>query len=307
MAEDKQPIVIRRVYKKAGHHGGSWKVAFADFATALMAFFLLMWIIGAATEEQKEGISNYFQNPGNIQGAGGASVSAVNLGGGMDGFAAPELVGTPGPPNVIPQDMAPAATPRDDASNTQDRERLEDLMAMLKDAIASSVSIEPYKEHLLLDITPQGLRIQIIDAQFESMFDVGSANLQSHSDDILGELGALINSVPNRVSISGHTDGRSYNRRDYSNWELSSDRANAARRALIRGGMDPAKIGQVVGLGSSVLYDKADPLSPVNRRISIVVLTEAADAALLEQSPEVRANELVIASSDGDVPIAAQE
>ena len=285
MADEQQPVVIRRVYKKAGHHGGSWKVAFADFATALMAFFLLMWIIGAATEEQKEGISNYFQNPGNIQGAGGASVSAIDLGGGMDGIAAPELIGMPGPPNIMPQDQ-PAPRNLDEPAAIEEQTRLSDLMQLLEEAISSSLAMEPYKDHLLLDITPQGLRIQIIDQQYESMFNVGSANLQDHSQEILAELGELINSVPNRVSISGHTDALSYNRADYSNWELSADRANAARRALIEGGMAPEKIGQVVGLASSVLYDKEDPFSPVNRRISIVVMTEEAESALLDHAPE---------------------
>ena len=302
MAEAAQPIVIRRVFKKAGHHGGSWKVAFADFATALMAFFLLMWLVGTATEEQKQGISDYFEDPAKVQLAGGASVSAIDLGGGMDGPAAPELVGVPGPPNILPQDspQAPAADSAEAADNADAREaeRLNDLMQLLEDSIAKSVAMEPYKDHLLLDIMPEGLRIQIVDQQYESMFDVGSANLQTHSMDILAELGALINSVPNRVSITGHTDARSFNRPDYSNWELSADRANAARRALIRGGMDPDKVGQIVGLGSSVPFDKEDPLSPVNRRISIVVLSGQADESLRSEPPAVPVDEAVAATSE---------
>jgi chemotaxis protein MotB len=217
----------------------------------------------------------------------------------MDGDAAPELRGVEGPPNfslpapVTQQTQASDDDAADEDGAAIDDTRLNDLHQLLREEISRSVAMEPYKDHLLLDITPQGLRIQIVDQQSESMFDVGSANLQQHSSDILAELGALINSVPNRVSISGHTDGRSYNRRDYSNWELSADRANAARRALIAGGMSAAKIGQVVGLGSSVLFDKTDPLSAVNRRISIVVLSENAEAALIDQMPEVSTDDLL--------------
>ena len=138
---------------------------------------------------------------------------------------------------------------------------------------------------MLLDITPQGLRIQIVDHENKSMFDVGSSHLRDYSERMLREIGAMIATVPNKVSIAGHTDSRPYVRPDYSNWELSADRANAARRALIRGGMPDDKIAQVVGLSSSVLFDKDDPLNPINRRISIVVLTQQAVMHLGEESP----------------------
>lgn len=281
MANDdkQQPIVIRRVKKGGGHHGGSWKVAFADFATAMMAFFLLMWILGNTTEQQRAGISEYFENPAGVQGPGGASVSAIDLGGGMDGPAAPELRGPDGPPNALP------AAETIFVQSRNDQERLEELSDLIQDAIAKSEALEPYKNQMLLDITPQGLRIQLVDQNLQSMFAVGSADLQASSADMIGELGELINSVPNKVSITGHTDGLSYNREDYSNWELSADRANAARRALIQGGMAPDKIGQIVGLGSSILFDESDPLNPINRRISIVVLTEEAERAFRELNP----------------------
>ena len=166
-----------------------------------------------------------------------------------------------------------------------DRERLDQLSSLIQDAIAQSSALEPYRDQLMLDITPQGLRIQLVDKNIQSMFGVGSANLETTSASMIGELGSLINSVPNKVSITGHTDGRAYNLDDYSNWELSADRANAARRALVAGGMDPDKIGQVVGLGSSILFDAEDPANPINRRISIVVLTEEAERAFHELNP----------------------
>jgi len=289
MADDKQPIVIRRVYKKGGHHGGSWKVAFADFATAMMAFFLVMWLMGNATEEQLQGISEYFENPAGVQGPGGASVSAISLGGGMDGVAAPELRGPEGPPNFS---QGAGASEDIYVQAAQDAERLEELSELIKEAIAKSEAMELYKDNLLLDITPEGLRIQIVDQNIQSMFAVGSSNLQDESQMMIGELGALINSVPNRVSITGHTDGRAYNRDGYSNWELSSDRANAARRALIAGGMDPDKVGQVVGLGSSVLFDPDNPMAPINRRISIVVLNQQAEESFREETPALNVAEL---------------
>lgn len=279
-----QPIVIRRIYRKEGHHGGSWKVAFADFATALMAFFLLMWLLGSATEQQQQGIAEYFQNPAGVQGAGGASVSAIDLGGGMDGPAAPELRGEEGPIS-LPSPMQSAADSIIVQSAREDQSRLEKLSEIIQQAIAESEALEPYEDQLLLDITPEGLRIQLVDQNLQSMFPVGSADLQQASQTMIGELGTLINSVPNRVSITGHTDGRAFNRANYSNWELSSDRANAARRALIDGGMDPDKVGQIVGLGSSVLFDPADPLNPINRRISIVVLNQRAEQSFREQQP----------------------
>lgn len=276
-----QPIVIRRVYHKSGHHGGSWKVAFADFATAMMAFFLVMWLVGNASPEQKKGISEYFANPSGVQGPGGASVSAIDLGGGMDGVAAPSLQGLPAPPNSLP-----AATGSEEIVVQSSDAELEALSEMIREAIERSEAMEMYKDNLLLDVTPQGLRIQLVDQNIQSMFAVGSPNLQDSSATMIGELGSLINSVPNRVSITGHTDARSYNRADYSNWELSADRANAARRALIRGGMAADKVGQIVGLGSSVLFDPGDPMNPINRRISIVVLNDKAESSFAEDAPQ---------------------
>jgi chemotaxis protein MotB len=303
VSDEVQPIVIRRVYKRGRHHGGSWKVAFADFATALMAFFLLMWLMGNASKEQQRGIAEYFQNPAGVQGPGGESVSAIKLGGAMDGPAAPKLAGPPATP-TLPRGLSPNAENASAAasqaqpkasdsaaaatsSDQTEQQRLNELLQLIREAVGRSQSLEPYKDQLLLDITPQGLRIQIVDHKNQSMFDVGSARLRDYSSKILEELGAMINSVPNKVSITGHTDSRSYQRPDYSNWELSTDRANAARRALLRGGMQPEKVAQVVGFGSSVLFDKQDPLSAVNRRISIVVLTHEAEQQIGEDTPPI--------------------
>jgi chemotaxis protein MotB len=291
------PIIIKRV-KKGGHgahHGGSWKVAFADFATAMMAFFLLMWLMGATTEKQKGAISEYFRNPSaiagasvvpsptTIQGPGGSSTSMIQLGGGMElhrQTAAPEENTDPSPGAQV--DVTPEAAEK--LAEKQDAERLEGLLGHLRDAIDERETLAQFKDQILLDITPEGVRIQIVDHERRSMFPLGSAVLEGYSANILGELATIVNSVPNRVSISGHTDIRPYVKVNYSNWELSADRANAARRALIVGGLPAEKIGRVVGLASSVLLDSHAPDSPLNRRISIIVMNKRTEDAISQEN-----------------------
>lgn len=279
MGDTITPIVIRRVKKvvAGGHHGGSWKVAFADFATAMMAFFLLMWLIAATTKEQRGAISEYFNNPSmmdgratapspGINGPGGASTSLIKLGSGMELKKA----------TIRPADPKEAKK----MAKEQERKRLESLMKELSAAIEASQSLAPFKDQLLIDITPAGLRIQIVDKQNRPMFDIGSTSLKAYTVEILRELATFIGEVPNRISISGHTDTTPYGKANgYTNWELSADRANAARRALVAGGLSEDKIAVVVGLSSSVLFDKENAQAPINRRISIVVMTIDAEAA----------------------------
>jgi len=284
------PIVIKRVKKRAhGHHGGAWKVAYADFVTAMMAFFLVMWILGAGTREQKAAISEYFKNPsmtpGNAtvappgrMGPGGASDAAVQLGGAMDLSHGPGKDRHNGPSAPVSKEML------DQRAREREKARLQELMQQLHAAIQNSQALAPFKDQLLLDITSEGLRIQIVDKLNRPMFDLGSAKLKDYTRAILAELGAFINRVPNRISITGHTDDAPYaSERDYSNWELSTDRANAARRALLTGGMEKGKTARVVGLAASVPLDKAHPDNPINRRISIIVMTKEAEAAALSQ------------------------
>ncbi|MGN6282994.1 flagellar motor protein MotB [Frateuria sp.] len=284
------PIIIKRVKKQAhGHHGGAWKVAYADFVTAMMAFFLVMWILGAGTREQKAAISEYFKNPsmtpGNAtvappgrMGPGGASDAAVQLGGAMDLSHGPGKDRHNGPSAPVSKEAI------EKRAREQERARLQELMQQLHAAIQNSQALAPFKDQLLLDITSEGLRIQIVDKLNRPMFDLGSAQLKDYTRAILAELGTFINRVPNRISITGHTDDAPYaDERDYSNWELSTDRANAARRALLAGGMDKGKTARVVGLAASVPLDKTHPDNPINRRISIIVMTKEAEAAALSQ------------------------
>ncbi|MGC4028967.1 MAG: OmpA family protein [Steroidobacteraceae bacterium] len=171
-----------------------------------------------------------------------------------------------------------------------EKRQLEALMQELQEAINKSQALEPFKDQLLLDITPEGLRIQIVDKQNRPMFDLGKSNLKDYTTQILHEVAKYLNTVPNRISLSGHTDDKAYvGMRGYTNWELSADRANAARRALLDGGLDPQKIARVVGLASSVLFDKENPHNPINRRISIIVMTKSAEAnALATDAPDVQ-------------------
>jgi len=293
------PVIIKRIKKggHAAHHGGSWKVAFADFAIAMMAFFLLMWLMGATTEDQKGAISKYFNNPSNVQGAstvpsptpvngpGGSSTSMIKMGGGMELFhdSAPKPTES-APPTPGTQTAVEAGEGADEEAEKLDKERLDGLLQTLSGAIEQRESLAPYKNQILLDVTGEGVRIQIIDQERRSMFPLGSATLEVFSADILQELAKIINGVPNRISISGHTDIRPYNKVAYSNWELSADRANAARRALLDGGLPPEKIGRVVGLASSVLLDREAPDNPVNRRISIVVMNKRTETAISQEN-----------------------
>ncbi len=317
MDDKQQPIIVKKVKKGGhGHHGGAWKVAYADFVTAMMAFFLLMWLLGGSSHHVREGIADWFRNPTGVQGPGGASTSLIKLGGAMEIPRSDKRKKAPSETNKKAfqtkeaeqsenqkkDDEQPTDSPQQKTffskeENEQDKKRLDALLAELKEAIERSQALKPFKDQLLLDVTPEGLRIQIVDKENRPMFDSSSAILKSYTRKILRKIGNIINTVPNPISISGHTDATPFaskyiyveygtfeERRAYSNWELSADRANAARRELIKGGMKPDKIGRVVGLSSSILFDKKNPHSPINRRISIIVLNKeaAAAAGLLE-------------------------
>jgi chemotaxis protein MotB len=300
--ENAQIVIVKRRKKAGGgHHGGAWKVAYADFVTAMMAFFLVMWLVNSVTKEQRAAMFDYFKNPSMEQGKsphaapgqmgpGGASTSVINLGGSMDAERV-NIVSPPDPnakaePHPFNIDANAAKTIADAA----DQKKLESLLQALRQAINTSQSLNPFKDQLLLDITPEGLRIQIVDQQNRPMFDLGSAKLKDYTNTILKTLAGYLNTVPNRISLTGHTDIRPYpGGVNYTNWELSADRANAARRALEAGGLAPEKIARVVGLSSSVLFDKENAQNPINRRISIIVMTkEAEDTALKTESrPEM--------------------
>ncbi|MBK6659171.1 MAG: flagellar motor protein MotB [Proteobacteria bacterium] len=267
------PIIIKKIKKGGhGHHGGAWKVAFADFVTAMMAFFMLMWLMSSTTVEQRAAISSYFNDPLATTGFSGNGAGNPALNGG-DGI----LSGRGENPFTSQSSNKDNTTNNGPAevedADKLDRARMIKMMDELKAVVDAGKGLKDYADQVLFDITPEGLRIQIVDKENRAMFDQGSAHLKSYTADILHEIVKVISEAPNRVSISGHTDATPYAYDgDYGNWELSADRANAARRELLNGGLPEEKVGRVVGLGSSDLLDPSQPQAPINRRISIVVL-----------------------------------
>ena len=283
-----QPIIIKKV-KKGGHaaHGGAWKIAYADFVTAMMAFFLLMWLLGSTTEGDKKGIADYFGSPLKIAMAGGSGAgdaSSVVKGGGTD------LTRTSG--QVKQGDTeAQRKTLQLKALKADQRRaevaRLEALKKKVEEALASDPKLAALQSQIRLEMTRDGLRIQIVDEQNRAMFDSGSAVVKPYMRELLGRIGGVLAEVPNRLTLEGHTDAQPFGagERGYSNWELSADRANASRRELGAGGLPEERVLLVQGLASSVLFDANDPKGAVNRRISIIVMNRDAEDRLLRVAP----------------------
>jgi len=285
MSDDSQrPIIVKRIKKGGhGHHGGAWKIAYADFVTAMMAFFLLMWLLGSTTRADLQGISEYFQTPLKVSmmgGSGAGDATSVIKGGGTD------LTRADG------QKKAGDNTSGRKVTSTKELEaelaraemaKLRLLKEKVEAAIAANPMLSQFRHQLLIDITSEGLRIQIVDEQNRPMFAIGSAELQPYTREIVREIGALLNDVPNRIGLSGHTDATQYfgGERGYSNWELSADRGNAVRRELLTGGMQESRIARVIGLASSVLLNPADSHDPINRRVSIIVMNKKAEEAAM--------------------------
>lgn len=263
MSADKR-IVVRRVAAAGGggHGGGGWKIAYADFMTAMMAFFLVMWLLSNASPKQREGIAEHFRMPLKVAMNGGEKSStseSVIPGGGAD------------PSMSLDGEMRRVMA---DADDEADANRLESMKKRLDALIENSPVFKQFRSQILIDITTEGLRLQIVDNENRPMFDLASARLVPHMRAILREIGPALNELPNKLTLSGHTDAIVYTNgdRSYGNWELSADRANASRRELVMGGMAEAKVMRVVGLADSQHLDKAEPRNPINRRISIVVL-----------------------------------
>lgn len=286
--EGMRPIIVKRIKKAAhGHHGGAWKIAYADFVTAMMAFFLLMWLLGSTTKGDLNGISEYFKTPLKVAmqgGSGSGDSSSVIPGGGKDLTRKEGQVKMADDPATKKSFNLTAAKAEMERQETL---RLQQLKEKIEEKIENNPLLKKYKDQLLLDFTSEGLRIQIVDEQNRPMFALASSSLQPYTKEILYEIGVVLNDVPNRIGLSGHTDSTPYfTDAGYSNWELSADRANASRRALIAGGMQENKIMRVVGLGSAVHLDRQDPFSPINRRISIIVMNKKTEEGLLKEGSQ---------------------
>ncbi len=275
-----QPIIVKRI-KRGGHaaHGGAWKIAYADFVTAMMAFFLLMWLLGSTTEGDKKGIADFFNSPLKVAlmgGSGSGDSSSVIRGGGTDlsrqGGQIKEGDNESRRKTINLQAFKAA-------QRRAELERLRGLQTKFEGMLQANEKLAAMRSQIRLDMTADGLRIQIVDEQQRPMFASGSATVQPYMRELLQLIGQVLAEVPNRLTLEGHTDAQAFSggERGYSNWELSADRANASRRELIAGGLPEDRVLRVQGLASSQLFDPKDPMSPVNRRISIIVMNRDAE------------------------------
>lgn len=295
MSNDSQrPIVVKKIKKGGhGHHGGAWKIAYADFVTAMMAFFLLMWLLTSVNKAKLRGISEYFKTPVqaallNMQGTG--TRSSVIEGGGEDlskesdeGKTKQQEVGTQDAKSK--EALSISEQTLEQVREAKEKQSFQELEQKVKEAIAASATLSQIKDQIQISMTAEGLRIQLMDEQNRPMFDSGSAVLQAYSKELLRELGGLLNNVPNRVSIAGHTDAAPYSGQSprFTNWELSSERANESRRELMVGGMMANKVLRVVGLADAVPFNPENVFDPVNRRISITVLNYQTEQNILKE------------------------
>ncbi|OHX18283.1 flagellar motor protein MotB [Chromobacterium amazonense] len=298
--ESQRPIVVKKIKKGGhGHHGGAWKIAYADFVTAMMAFFLLMWLLGSASQGTLNGISEYFKTPLKVALAGGAGAgdaTSVIKGGGNDITKQTGQVNRAGARQV------------EIMQKQQEQARLNELQQKIQQTIDNSVLLKEYKNQLKLEMTPEGLKIQIVDEQNRPMFDSGSSRMLPHTRALLQQLATDLNQLPNRISISGHTDATPFSggQGGYSNWELSADRANTARRELIAGGLSESKVIRVVGLASAIPLIKSNVFSPENRRITIVVLNKEAETSILNDGFKPQMNQEVIGGPADGQPAGSQ-
>lgn len=295
MSDDtQQPIIVKKIKKGGGGaHGGAWKIAYADFVTAMMAFFLLMWLLGSTAQGDLDGIAEYFQNPLKVAqqgGSGSGDSSSVIQGGGRD---LTRQTGQVKYGAVETTKRSINLTASKDIEKRQEMARLMEIKNQIEARVEASPELRPFRNQLMMDVTSEGLRIQIVDEQNRPMFASASAELQPYTRVILREIGLILNQVDNRIFLSGHTDATPFpgGDRGFSNWELSANRANASRRELIAGGMAEDKVLRVMGMSSILPFDKEDPFNPINRRISIIVLNRETEETFLSEGKSVEVGE----------------
>nr|WP_298967098.1 flagellar motor protein MotB [uncultured Halomonas sp.] len=286
---DKRPIVIRRKKVVHAHHGGAWKIALADFMTALMAFFLVLWLLSVSSEETRRGVAEYFSTPLVTAMTGGdrSGSTSVIPGGGPD-------------PTHSDGERARIDTLQRTRPSAEDRRRLINVQERIERAIERDPELRQLRNQMRFDLTREGLRIQLLDTDQRPMFELGSDQVAPYMRSLLRTIAPLLNELPNELSISGHTDSVPYagGYRGYSNWELSNDRANASRRELIAGGFDPDQLLRVSGFADRVLLPETEPTDPINRRIELVVLLPEIAEAILNPA---------VMSSEASLPGASVE
>ena len=283
----KAPIIIKK--KKHGahpHHGGAWKIAYADFVTAMMAFFLLMWLTSSVKKETLDGIAHYFAP---------ASVSPTTSGSG--GVMGGKTVTSPGAKSSSDDTQDSGSSNQgsgqevqQDATKTmKEPENVDELLAKMEDqmfdqaeqelkkALEQDSELRAFQDNFVIDRVPEGLRIQIIDQEKRDMFASGSAEMYPYMDKLLGLVVRIVNKLPNKISVSGHTDASPFSIRGglYTNWELSSDRANASRRSMVKNGLAPDRVVKVIGRAETDPFLKEDIKASRNRRISVILLKDS--------------------------------
>lgn len=299
LTEEERPIFIKKIPPPPPPaHGGAWKVAYADFVTAMMAFFLLLWLLNATTVDQKQGISNYFEPTGAIKGSSGSG----GVFGGVS-MTDPGVEKTPGQTQEMTvgadsqlenelekqtrqteeHDQAKSATP---AEIEREQKEFEQAERAIKQALFDLPQLSALKDSIKVEVTDQGLQIQLLDQAGTSLFQPGSSRLTAQAEMLLLLVASIVERLPNEITISGHTDSEPFNGSGgRTNWELSIERANAARRELLKHSVSGNRIESVVGLADKVPLLADDPTSPQNRRISIVLLREQKELKI-EKPPE---------------------
>ena len=268
--ETKRPIIVIKKKKvhSGGHHGGAWKVAYADFVTAMMSLFIVLWLLNS-TPQMRKAIAGYFNDPK----SSGSDTGSAMLGSGE--------------------------------SVTIDKMNVEKLKQQIEKAIVKQKDLDKLSKQIEITITSEGLRIELIEDKGGTFFESGSAKLSGSGVKLLGMLAGQLKTLPNRLMLEGHTDAQPYsNEEGYTNWELSADRANAARRLLQQDGVGPDQVSQVRGYAAESLRVAANPMDPSNRRISLIVQWVMAPAGPEASKPEVEAVKAVPAAVIPAVAVA---
>lgn len=269
---EKRPIIVKRKKAHHGHHGGAWKIAFADFMTAMMALFLVLWILSSSNPETRKAISEYFRTP-----------LVVALAGGDRDSASDSAIPGGGPDASYNEGEVRSIDLRTESRNDQERRDLIELKRSIEQMIDLNALLKDVRDQVVIDLIPEGLRIQLVDSDKRPMFELGSAKVAPYMRDLLKALAPLLNKIDNSIQISGHTDGVQYSSGEagYSNWDLSADRANASRRELVLGGLKPGKLVRVSGMADQIRFMGAEENDAVNRRIAIIVIGSDAKKAIL--------------------------